>query len=70
MDGERGVVQEEWRRRLSPMLRIGNKKSAIEMAGSRYVLRDPIGDMDIIKTISAKRVADFTTNGIDQIICQ
>ncbi|CWX04498.1 TPA: insulinase family protein [Haemophilus influenzae] len=59
VDGERGVVQEEWRRRLSPMLRIGNKKSAIEMAGSRYVLRDPIGDMDIIKTISAKRVADF-----------
>ncbi|WP_196755903.1 M16 family metallopeptidase, partial [Aggregatibacter actinomycetemcomitans] len=59
LDGERGVVQEEWRRRLSPMLRLGDKKSAIEMAGSRYVLRDPIGDMNIIRHISRDRVADF-----------
>lgn len=59
LDGERGVVQEEWRRRLSPMLRLGDKKSAVEMAGSRYVLRDPIGDMEIIRHISRDRVADF-----------
>lgn len=59
LDGERNVVQEEWRRRLSPILRLGNKKSAIEMAGSRYVLRDPIGDMNIIRHISRERVADF-----------
>ncbi|SSY82183.1 protease3 [Aggregatibacter actinomycetemcomitans] len=59
LDGERGVVQEEWRRRLSPMLRLGDKKSAIEMAGSRYVLRDPIGDMNIIRHISRDRVTDF-----------
>lgn len=59
LDAERGVVQEEWRRRLSPMLRLGDKKSAIEMAGSRYVERDPIGDMNIIRTISRERVADF-----------
>ena len=42
-----------------PNVTYWQKKSVIEMAGSRYVLRDPIGDMDIIKTISAKRVADF-----------
>ncbi|OOF41506.1 peptidase M16 [Rodentibacter mrazii] len=59
LDGERGVVEEEWRRRLSPMLRLGDKKSAIEMVGSRYVLRDPIGDMKIIRRISRERVADF-----------
>lgn len=59
LDNERGIVQEEWRRRLSPMLRLGDKKSAVEMAGSRYVLRDPIGDMNIIRTISRQRVADF-----------
>ncbi|MFQ1022616.1 M16 family metallopeptidase [Avibacterium paragallinarum] len=59
LDAERGVVEEEWRRRLSPMLRLGDKKSAIEMAGSRYILRDPIGDMNIIRTISQQRVADF-----------
>ncbi|UAX43057.1 M16 family metallopeptidase [Pasteurella canis] len=59
LDNERGIVQEEWRRRLSPMLRLGDKKSAVEMAGSRYVLRDPIGDMNIIRNISRQRVADF-----------
>lgn len=59
LDGERGVVEEEWRRRLSPMLRLGDKKSAIEMVGSRYILRDPIGDMKIIRHISRDRVADF-----------
>ncbi|NBI43078.1 insulinase family protein [[Haemophilus] felis] len=59
LDSERGVVQEEWRRRLSPMLRLGDKKSAVEMAGSRYVERDPIGDMNIIRTISRQRVMDF-----------
>ncbi|WP_244157009.1 M16 family metallopeptidase [Rodentibacter ratti] len=59
LDGERGVVEEEWRRRLSPMLRLGDKKSAVEMQGSRYVLRDPIGDMNIVRHISRDRVADF-----------
>ncbi|WFQ80775.1 insulinase family protein [Xenorhabdus sp. SF857] len=29
------------------------------MAGSRYIKRDPIGDVDTIKTVSAQRVADF-----------
>lgn len=29
------------------------------MAGSRYVERDPIGDMNIIRTISRQRVMDF-----------
>ncbi len=56
---ERGVVLEEWRSRLSPMLRLGDKKSALEMAGSRYVLRDPIGDVAIIKNVTARRVKDF-----------
>ena len=59
IDSERGIVEEEWRRRLSPMLRLGDKKSVIEMAGSRYVKRDPIGDMSIVRNIPAKRVADF-----------
>ncbi|MDU8924616.1 insulinase family protein [Pasteurellaceae bacterium LIM206] len=59
LDSERGVVLEEWRARLSPMLRLGDKKSAIEMAGSRYVLRDPIGDVNIIKNIPPQRVRDF-----------
>lgn len=59
LEAERGIVLEEWRSRLSPMLRLGDKKSQIEMAGSRYVLRDPIGDVNIIKNVSAQRVKDF-----------
>ncbi|WP_439243553.1 M16 family metallopeptidase [Lonepinella sp. BR2474] len=59
LDLERGVVLEEWRARLSPMLRLGDKKSQVEMAHSRYVLRDPIGDVNIIKNVTAQRVKDF-----------
>lgn len=59
LDEERGVVLEEWRSRLGPMLRLGDKKSAIEMAGSRYALRDPIGNVEIIKNVSRQRVADY-----------
>ena len=59
LDAERGIVLEEWRARLGPMLRLGDKKSAIEMAGSRYVTRDPIGDPHTIQNVSKYRVADF-----------
>lgn len=59
LDAERGIVLEEWRARLGPMLRLGDKKSAIEMAGSRYVIRDPIGDPQTIQNVSKYRVADF-----------
>ncbi|OOF67588.1 M16 family metallopeptidase [Rodentibacter caecimuris] len=59
LDSERGIVLEEWRSRLGPMLRLGDKKSALEMAGSRYVLRDPIGDVNIIKYVPRQRVYDF-----------
>ncbi|OOF58775.1 M16 family metallopeptidase [Rodentibacter myodis] len=59
LDAERGVVLEEWRARLSPMLRLGDKKSAVEMANSRYIQRDPIGDVNIIKQVSPQRVKDF-----------
>lgn len=59
LDSERGIVLEEWRARLSPMLRIANKKSTIELAGSRYVTRDPIGEVDTINNVSKYRVSDF-----------
>ncbi|ELR66229.1 Putative zinc protease [Photobacterium marinum] len=59
LEAERGVVLEEWRSRLGPQLRLGDKKSAVEMAGSRYVTRDPIGSVYSIKNVSVERVADF-----------
>lgn len=59
LNAERGIILEEWRARLSPMLRLGDQKSVYELAQSRYLLRDPIGDVDTIKTVSNQRVADF-----------
>ncbi|MGY0217023.1 M16 family metallopeptidase [Endozoicomonadaceae bacterium StTr2] len=59
VDGERGVILEEWRSRLGPMLRLGDAKSQLELAGSRYLQRDPIGTTAIIKGVSYQRVKDF-----------
>ncbi|MDO4430344.1 MAG: insulinase family protein [Lonepinella koalarum] len=59
LENERGIVLEEWRSRLSPLLRLGDKKSAVEMANSLYVRRDPIGTPESIKTVPTERVRDF-----------
>ncbi|WP_299018377.1 pitrilysin family protein [uncultured Photobacterium sp.] len=59
LDAERGVVMEEWRSRLGPQLRLADKKSAVEMVGSRYLQRDPIGDVYTINNVAVDRVADF-----------
>ena len=59
LNAERGIVLEEWRARLSPMLRLGDKKSLVEMANSRYAERDPIGDVQVIKYVPRQRVYDF-----------
>lgn len=58
LEAERGIVLEEWRSRLSPMLRLGDKKPT-EMAGSRYVERDPIGDVNVIKHVSGTACKRF-----------
>ncbi|SGZ10791.1 Zinc protease [Moritella viscosa] len=58
-ESERGVVIEEWRSRLGAQLRLGDKKSAYEMAGSHYLVRDPIGTVDSIYNVPLARVAAF-----------
>jgi len=59
LESERGVVIEEWRSRLGPQLRLGDKKSAIEMANSHYLKRDPIGTVDSINNVPLERVSAF-----------
>lgn len=59
LEAERGVVLEEWRSRLGAQLRLGDKKSAYEMAGSHYLRRDPIGTVDSINTVPLERVSAF-----------
>jgi len=48
IDKERGVVESEWRSRLSPDQRMQNKYFPIMYKDSRYATRLPIGDPDII----------------------
>lgn len=55
IDKERGVVISEWRTRLSPQQRIGQKEMPIIYKGSRYAERLPIGDPEIVKN------ADYST---------
>jgi len=55
IDKERGVVESEWRSRLSPDQRMQNKTFPILYQGSQYAERLPIGDPDIIKN------ADYAT---------
>lgn len=51
--------------KIKPMLRLGDKKSAFENGGfTLCVKRDPIGDVNVIKNVSDKRVKDFIKNGI------
>lgn len=49
IDKERGVVESEWRTRLSPNQRMQNKYFPVMYAGSQYANRLPIGQMEIIR---------------------
>ncbi|HNG07488.1 MAG TPA: pitrilysin family protein, partial [Saprospiraceae bacterium] len=49
IDKERGVVESEWRTRLSPEQRMQNRYFPVIYAGSQYGKRLPIGDMEIIR---------------------
>jgi len=55
IDKERGVVESEWRSRLSPDQRMQNKTFPTMYKGSQYAKRLPIGDPEII------RHADYET---------
>jgi zinc protease len=48
IDRERGIVLSEWRMNLGAGERIQNKIRSIQLQGSRYAIRPPIGDPDVI----------------------
>jgi zinc protease len=48
VEGERGVVREEWRLGRGANQRIRDKQVKVLFAGSRYGSHNPIGDVDII----------------------
>ena len=49
IDKERGVIESEWRSRLSPDQRMQNKTFPVIYQGSQYAKRLPIGDPEIIR---------------------
>ncbi len=59
IDKERGVVESEWRSRLSADQRMQQAYLPILYKGSRYAERLPIGDPDIIKNASYESVKRF-----------
>jgi zinc protease len=59
LNNERGIILEEWRAYLGPITRLHNKKMAIEMAGSQYVMRSILGEPNSIETISRQQLIDF-----------
>lgn len=61
LDKERGVVIEEWRMGRGAGGRIMDAQVPFLFGGSRYAERLPIGDPEIVKTVSRDRVIDFYT---------
>jgi len=50
IERERGIIQEEWRMGQEAQRRVQDKVSDVRFAGSRYVLRNPIGTIENIRT--------------------
>ena len=60
IEKERGVIIEEWRlREEKPEGRFSTYLYKILYQNTRYADRLPIGDMEIIRNISSKRIVDF-----------
>ena len=59
IDAERGVITEEWRTRRNAGRRINEKEREVLYSGSKYAIRDVIGDMDIIKNFEYKTLRQF-----------
>ena len=59
IDKERGVVESEWRTRLSPDQRMQNEYFPVMYHNSLYAQRLPIGDPDIINNATYETVKQF-----------
>ena len=59
IDAERGVVEGEERMRNSPAVKVGLEQLKVIAGGTRLPLRNPIGDMEIIRTAPRERFVNF-----------
>ena len=59
IDGERGVISEEWRTRRTADFRLRNQIMPVLLKGSKYAERDVIGDLNIIKNFKYQTLRDY-----------
>lgn len=59
IDKERGVVIEEWRARLGAATRIQDQQLPVQVAGSRYASRLPIGTLKSLESFEHESLVQF-----------
>ena len=59
IDGERGVISEEWRTRMNAGTRIRQQALPVVLNDSKYAYRNVIGDIDIIKNFEYQTLRDY-----------
>lgn len=59
IDAERGVISEEWRTRRNAAFRIQRQMFPVLFKGSKYAVRDVIGDLDVIKNFKYETIRNF-----------
>ena len=59
IDGERGVISEEWRTRRNSDFRIKGQIDPVLFKDSKYAVRDVIGSLDVIKNHTPRELRDF-----------
>ena len=61
IDLERGVISEEWRTRRTADFRMQRQFLPVLLNGSKYMNRDVIGDLNVIKTFKYETLRNFYT---------
>jgi zinc protease len=59
IDAERGVITEEWRTRRNAGFRMQRQFLPVLLNGSKYMNRDVIGDLDVIKNFKYETLRNF-----------
>jgi len=59
VDAERGVITEEWRTRRNASFRLRQLFFPVLLKGSKYEIRDVIGDLNVIKNFDYQTLRDF-----------
>ncbi|MBN2236844.1 MAG: insulinase family protein [Bacteroidales bacterium] len=59
IDAERGVISEEWRTRRNAGFRIRAQMFPVLFKGSKYAVRDVIGDLEVINNFEYETIRNF-----------